>query len=109
MLSSAYLLSVKSQPPTMDKHAIDNIAGAIVLTTVVLIVIDLIFLIYAIHCLVQCSQSQKWPVWVTVFLFILLFTPALGFAVCIGIIVYHLASGCKINHDPKTNPNLSEF
>lgn len=63
-------------------------------TIVVLMVLDLVFLFYAIYCLVDCSQNQSWPPYFVVLLFILMFVPGLGFATALGIIVYHLAIGC---------------
>ena len=103
-LSSVYLMSVKSgaQAPTKDSDGKILILPApqeslknIVFTLVVMMVLDIVFLFYAIHCLVECSHSQSWPIWLTLLLFILLFTPGLGFTVALGIIVYHLAVGCS--------------
>ena len=67
----------------------------ILYTLIVLMVLDLVFLFYAIYCLVECSQSSSWPSYLTILLFILMFVPGLGFATALGIIVYHLAVGCS--------------
>ena len=102
-LASIYLMSIKTEAQASAKDDDEKILilpppqetlKNIVFTLVVMMVLDIVFIFYAIHCLVECSHAQSWPIWLTLLMFILLFVPGLGFSVSLGIIVYHLALGC---------------
>ena len=64
---------------------------------IVLVIVDLIILITAIHYIIECSRMRGWSPLVTLLLIILLFTPGIGGILSIGIIIYGLAGGCKPN------------
>ena len=94
-LSTLYMLQAKASATKTGGHMPVKMAKDMLYTLIVLMVLDLVFLFYAIHCLVVCSQANSWSPVITVLLFVLLFVPGLGFATALGIIVYHLAVGCE--------------
>lgn len=98
MLSSAYLLSVNgSSKNTMNPKDAKNFKRAvkdIVAFFIATLIIDILFIVWAVHCIIKCSHANGWSSYFTLILILLLFTPVLGFAVCIGVIVYCVASGC---------------
>jgi hypothetical protein len=93
-LSTLYMMQMNASAMQTGTAMPDKLSRDILYTLVVLMVLDLVFLFYAIYCLVDCSQNQSFPPYLTILLFILMFVPGLGFAVALGIIVYHLAIGC---------------
>ena len=96
MLSSTYLISasaptsIEATPSPQDKKNLRNV----VLIFFALLIIDLVILVYSMHCILECSQIKKWPMMLTILLMIMIFIPTIGFLSSIGIIIYyHMA--CK--------------
>lgn len=82
---------------TFNPEQQKNIKNAIkdfLIIIVVYIIIRIIILIWAIHCILTCASSRGWNSLVAFLLIVLLFIPGLGDAICIGIIIYYYASGC---------------
>lgn len=99
MLSTAYIITQKQSPEMTNQgivvrpiphHAVRDI----LLVFVLLLVIDIAILVYAIHSAISCGQANNWPTLVVLLLILLMFAPGVGFVVQLGVIIYHLASGC---------------
>ena len=61
---------------------------------ILLVILDILLIIYAISCLINCQKNGNIPTWLVVLLVILLFTPVTGFFVSVGSIIYYHMS-CK--------------
>ena len=94
-LSTIYAMQMNASVANTGQQMQAKVAKDFMYTLIVLMVLDLTVLLYAIYCLVECSQNGSWPPYLTILLFILMFVPGLGFATALGVIVYHLAIGCS--------------
>jgi hypothetical protein len=119
MLSSVYLIAQKDKldslsnptlPIITDVQMQDQNQGGIIINTrrnpnthvlrdiligfLLILIIEISFIVYAIHCIVKCGHANNWPTFLIFTLIVLMFTP-LNFILGTGIIVYHLASGCN--------------
>lgn len=96
MLSTAYYYSL-SQKENLDvdkdlKKDLTRIAGFFV----ALVIIDLIFLIYAIYCIFKCPLIQT-PY--KILLMVSFLIPGIGFLTMIGSIIYYHVT-CKKSLNP---------
>ena len=87
MLSSAllkYACNLNTEGYDDSQKMTDALKGCITLF-VIAVIIDLVFVFYALWCLFQ----SKLPWYLTAFLIVCMLYPGLGFMVSIGIIVYY--------------------
>lgn len=61
---------------------------------VLLLIIDITLMVWAFYCLVDCHEKGLISIPMAILLGILLFVPAFGIVVPVGIIIYH-AVYCK--------------
>ena len=117
MLSSVYLIAQKDKINELSNPTLPIITdvqmqdqGGIIINTqrnpnmhilrdiligfLLILIIEITFIVYAIHCIVKCGHANNWPTFLIFTLIVLMFTP-LNFVLGTGIIVYHLASGCN--------------
>lgn len=62
---------------------------------IVMVIIDLVLLIWGIHCAVSCGQAKGWNSFLVFLLILFMFIPGFGGIVAISIIVYRYAAGCN--------------
>lgn len=104
MLSSTYLISasaptsIEATPSPQDKKNLRNV----VLIFFALLIIDLVILVYSMHCILECSQIKKWPMMLTILLMIMIFIPTIGFLVSLGIIIYYHMACKKVSQPQKS-------
>ena len=84
MWSSLYANNMKNST-TVDSHGL----MCILMVFILLFIIDIIFIIYTFHCLIECVHNNVISVPVAILLGLLVFTPGAGFFVAISVIVYH--------------------
>jgi len=82
---------VSSNSKKHDTKIFKDVIAIIVL----LIIVDIIILIFAIHYILECAKAHNWSPLVTLLLIILLFSPGIGGILSIGIIIYGLSGGCS--------------
>lgn len=68
--------------------------SVVLMIVALLLIIDITLMIWAFYCLVDCYNQQLISLPVALILGFLLFVPAFGVVVPIGIIIYH-AVYCK--------------
>lgn len=100
MLSTTYLISASAPDKNDSDKSGDSGEGIktsrkMVLIFFVLLVLDLVLLVYSMHCILECSQIKKWPMLLTILLMVMLFMPSIGTLTSIGVIIYYHVS-CKV-------------
>jgi len=113
MLTSAYILSTNKKDSqlifsdhgsgTMSPNAAKDVKRAVgdfIMFVIILLIIDILVIVYAVHCTLKCAKAKGWPVYVSLILIFLIFSPGIGFVVGFAMIIYCLAAGCN-------NPKLS--
>ena len=80
----------------MSKSGSHDVAVILAIVTLLLI-IDITLMIWAFYCLVDCYDQKLITLPVALILGLLLFVPAFGIIVPIGIIIYHSVY-CKKSH-----------
>ncbi len=80
--------------------------SVVIAMIVLLLILDITLMIWAFYCLVDCYNNKLISLPVAVILGFLLFVPAFGIIVPIGIIVYHSVY-CKHNASGKALPTAS--
>ena len=102
-LTSTYLATsgpmLGAQGDTITGPEAQAAINKIMIFIIVFLILDLIFIVYAIHCLISCVHAKLIPTWALVVLILLFFVPGLGFIICIGVIVY-FHSVCKYAGTP---------
>ena len=66
----------------------------VIMLVVLLLIIDITLMVWAFYCLVDCVNQGLISIPLAVILGMLLFVPAFGIVVPVGIIIYH-ALNCK--------------
>lgn len=84
MLSSAYIMSKKKE----NYDGKEQDLALVLRTFLFILVIDLIFIAFAMYCLFTSGI----PPFIVVLLFLAMLTPGIGFIVAVGVIVYHFAN-----------------
>lgn len=84
MLSTYYAMSGSNQ----------QAASVVIMLVVLLLIIDITLMVWAFYCLVDCVNQGLISIPLAVILGILLFVPAFGIIVPVGIIIYH-SLNCK--------------
>lgn len=85
-----------------SQHAATVVISIIVL----LLIIDITLMIWAFYCLVDCYDQKLISLPLALLLGLLVFIPAFGFIVPVGIIIYH-AVYCKKQHGAIAVPTPS--
>jgi len=83
-------MSNKKEKYDDDKKAAQDVA-MVVRIFILILVIDIIFIAFAMYCLFTSGISPL----IMVLLFIAMLTPGIGFIVAIGVIVYHFSKKNK--------------
>lgn len=68
--------------------------GTVAAIFIVLLIIDIVLLVFAVHFTMKCSKANNWPGWVTFLLIVSFFIPYIGGALSLGMIIYGLVA-CK--------------
>ena len=92
MLSTTYLMNASAPPDkNHEKHKKhkEKVMRDIVIVFFALLILDLAFIIYSVHCIFNCSEMKKWPIMLTILLMIMLFLPGIGTLTALGIIIYN--------------------
>ena len=61
----------------------------------VIVVIDILLLVLAIHYILKCSKARGWGMGMSILLIAMLFIPGFGPIIAISMIIYGLTGGCK--------------
>ena len=86
-IEKCYIEIMKENYEKKEEQNNGSITGLVTIV-ILLLLINILFLIWAIRSIFKCQAIKKWSVWVSVVLVLMLFMPYIGFAFGIAVIIY---------------------
>lgn len=97
-LTAAFIANMhKKENYDTDKEGVVAAVAAFGTLFILLVILDILLVIYAISCLINCQKSGNIPTWLVVLLIILLFVPYTSFITAVGSIIYYHMT-CKTSN-----------